>query len=1334
MWKWMRNKQTKQLKIYVDMSKSKKRNSCTLVPEINGKPSKLYKDMLEVLRIPRPIANLMYARYTASNIGAQMDAAGMTTKDSNGQHGAYDLAKYIGYFNYQGQYSNIHDIERKRGVVDQQDNRVNFDNSEDALRLADDINNDYEALVANVYQHGDKYQVVISQKDSRTLMQPVQVKERLQIWDVYKQFFRTHGIDLENLTIPAQVANRITAYNTNLVNELINIKSSPAKYLFSSDALKLFTLFSGIPQVQALLGPGGFSSLEEAAQAVSNINQNIGSYTPHQKVLLAAALRRTKNFPGMDLQALQAQVKQMSQQVILSSPEEPIRKELEDLHKKYRINTNDIHVVGEKIKTFTDAISRAIIDVTREIREIEKKEGFTARGKGLDQLRYKLMQDIQGKKYCLGIMKYLQEVKTHIEGDPQQGILGIDDIINSALQSGSEMEKAMSKAEKLKEAYDLIERFAPIITALADEDLIITESVDQATLNNIRQVSGDIQTLLTKQRKVILDATEGVMVDLLRNTVGETTPEGVAIINAVRMAAKDVNMMNRFLYSMGTSSNPIISSIGYIIQKAQMGRNKIMNEFDTRIRQATKELFEAGFKTDFMYEDESHIISDIDWSAYRKARKKAIETLKKSGLFGYDFRVALREWEDLNTEDRVVDQKSGRTERVPDARYRKGKDPVAGLAPAQKKYYDTMMQIKGEIDSLLPEYAQHHYLPPQLRRNMFDALGKARGVKDVWKALNNKGKDLFTVREDDENWASNGHTNVDGEDMLLADSDYDNTPQKQIPIFFVNRVEAGELLREFSSGLTALAGTAINYSAMESVVGTVEFMKDFVLRQYGRGKSALADTHMEGDTRVIVDLHNAAKNNNATAMVEGFVNQFLYGEKRKEEHKKWQKFVDNIIRYTSFKGLSTNYLGMTANALVGGLQMLIEAGAGEFYGGKSLLKAHGVLLGTGKITGEIWDMVMENKASMGTLLTEKYDPKSEEFMSRSHTRYHKNIIRKLLAHDLSFLGYGAGEYLIHAVNMYAILIENKVLLNGKEIPLYEAYEKVDRGNGVYELVLKQGVTQLDGSQVTEEYEDKIRRKIKYCNETCHGAMSQEQKGLIYQSMLGRMAMNFRQWMVGHYSRRFRGKYWDSRLQESREGYWTSVYHMLWNDARKDRFQGESLDKVKAVGGLMLDLFKFSLRITAAWPEMDSMQKANVKRAQSELMVLVGLMVASFALGEPDEHKKEFWRRFLIYQNRRMIMETQASMPNPKMLSNILTIVQSPIASTNTLNAFLYVYYGLFNGDVNEKLKSGPDKGKNKYVRNICKYVFPFYKDYQTIKNLPTKDNSFLIFEDSPRPK
>jgi hypothetical protein len=284
--------------------------------------------------------------------------------------------------------------------------------------------------------------------------------------------------------------------------------------------------------------------------------------------------------------------------------------------------------------------------------------------------------------------------------------------------------------------------------------------------------------------------------------------------------------------------------------------------------------------------------------------------------------------------------------------------------------------------------------------------------------------------------------------------------------------------------------------------------------------------------------------------------------------------------------------------------------------------------------------------------------------------------------------------------------------------------------------LKQGVTDLKGNALTgaykEEFEARIKNRIKFINGQTHGEMDAESKGLIHQKLWGRLAINFKQWMVGHYSRRFRTTHFDWLLGEDREGYWYTYYNQLWNDKTKQAWKDGK--KADAMAMFMRDFYTFTFRAQAQWSNLDEMQRANINRVRGEMTMFILLTGLGFAMGEANEHKEEFWRRWWIYQVKRLQLEASASMPNLRMLSSGLTILQSPMAGVSVCNSLLYCFYGLTNGDITTELKSGPHKGENKYVRNVMKNALPFFKDWEQLQNMDTEDAIFKVFDDSPSNK
>lgn len=1290
-------------------------STCKLYPEApNGEDSELYKDLLEKYRV-RPMVNWLYACYKASDLADKLDQAGCK-RNFQGEHNAKDVTGYLDFDAAFNEISDLHTEEIRMGAVDSTSGaRIDYSEARTPLEKADYFNKNHKGLVATVVSHGDVFNIIVAERDSHTHLYADRVSQDLKIWDIYKQVFNAKGVEIEAL--PSELGSVFNALNTDLARYLKGLQQISMDNLYKRDAMILLSLSPNSKHVKNVVSK--FGSIEAAAEALSDFNHGAATLDLAQKTLLARAIKDAQKFQNIDLDALVAQVDTEVLNMKISSPEEEIHKKLKELNKKYNIDVEEIHRTKEKIDSLSDAAASAMMILQRQLRILQKKKGINAEGKRLEGILTTLNKELAAKKYYSGIMKFMQEASSQI--------LEIDNMLKKLPQTGTNLEKAFATAKILTDITYIKDQYYNLVDALADDSLLIDESISPSDIDNIRNQAKDLKKFFDSKNKIISDLGEDTMINILKEIVGDTLANGQPVVNAVRMAAVDSSMFD-FLYSMGRASNPIVNCAGTIIRNAQDTRDAAINGYAERIRKITDRLYKSGSNSEFMYEDEGHIISNIDWARYEEAKKNYRKSLAGKGLTTFEIKQEMEDWEEQNTEDEVVDHTNNRTERVPNYLYRKVNDFQEGWTQEQKDYYKEMMEIKGEIGSLLPAEAQHQYLPPQVRRKFLDALEKATNIHDVWKALKNKIDDFWKVREDDETYNKNGI--IDGEEYDFVMSDAKNNKLRQIPIFFVNRIEAGELLKDFSGGIQALAGTAINYDAMNNIAQVIEFIQDFSLNQKTRSKTPQADIVNAKGVRVVQDLWKRMNANNTAKIMEGFVMQQVYGQKADSNIPPvWHKFLSNILAYTSFRGLATNVPGAVANYIMGEFQMFIEAGAGEFYGFKDFLWAHTKLFGKAGAMGDMMELVTNNVNHKGVLMRELFDPLMENFTDKGHTRYHTSIFRQLLSHDCSFLGYSAGEYLIHYVNMYSVLHRNKVLYKDREIPIFDAFEVVEDGDNNSKLRIKDGVTDLDGNKITKEFIDNLRKEIRYVNQTCHGSMNAEDKGVIHQFILGKMVMNFRQWMVEHYSRRFRGSHFDATLGKNREGYWVSLYKGLVNRDTKNTWnRGKHLD---AIGMFMKDLCTFMFRAQSQWHNLDDMQRYNINRVRTEIAGFILLTGLSFALGDPDRHKREFWRRFWIYQTKRMIMDTEASMPHPKAISSILTIIQSPMSSVQMMSSMMYVLYGLTNGDLTKEIQSGDHKGEIKYWRNVKKYVLPFYKDIERLRTLDNDEAIFKVFEDTP---
>ena len=1275
---------------------------CEMYPEVNGEDSKLYKDLLKKIK-NRPLTNLIYAAYLQQGVAAEMNNQGFRV-NKQGQHDANAVYQFFDVGSIKNEAGIASEIARRIGARDSSGDLVDFTDAKEALQIAAQSNATTKGVVSYVVQHGDIFNILTEAKDSRTQIRALDVEKKQAVWNVMEQAFANVGIDINNFDFNRNLVNANNGKN--FMSWIENLRGTRNDLYSLKDIRTILAMDENSSQVQRLKTM--FGTIDEVADKIYDAFHRGGqNYTQGQLTLMNTAMDQCKTLQGLDITALRQQVDQVESNIDATSSEAEVQTTLEDLDKKYGIDIHEIHrKLGEPIKNLSHAASDAVATLKRQLNKIKSEKGITTEAQHLESTINRLTKEIANKRYYIGVMGFLDHALRQVQT--------MESLFQQANQApGTNLERGIARSKALMEIKRIRDGYKNIIEKLSRIDnLIVDESIDSYDKQQIEDQAKAIKEYFDKYDSRINELKEVTMIDIATEYLGKSSSNGMAIADIVRAADADSSIWD-YLYSASRVSNPLVATMGGIIRDAQGERTQKLNEFALRIRRANKKLFDSGSHSDFIYEpDSNYIISDIDWVKYNKARKQARNKFIRQGKVGLALEEAMEQWQDANTEDRIVDFVSGRTEKVPNGNYRKA---FPTLTQAQQEYYNEMMQIKGELGTLLPQYAQKQYLPPQLRRSFIDAVVKSKGnPKAIAKAILNKIKDMFIIREDDQMDIRNGI--IEGEEYGIRNGALDNTPYRQIPIFYVNKLkDQGELLKDFSGALQALAGTAINYDCMNRIKDTVEFMGDFVKGQQipPEGKSQAEVIEGEG-VRIFKDLRNFSAATNTIGIIDGFIDKHIYGVKLKDINK-WTKLAQSLLAYTSLRSLAVNVKGAISNYLVGELQMLIESGASEFYNPLDYAWANIKVFGDNTLSapGRIMDFMTNNVNSKAVLLAQKFDPMNDIFNETAHERYFKGGLRHMVAKDFSFIGYGMGEHMIHYVTMYAILHNQKVRIDGKDATLYDAFYTGDKADGNSELLMKDKVTYKDAEgnwvPVDDTFLDSIREKIRYCNQTTHGSMNEEDKGLIHQRMAGRFVMNLRQWMVEHYSRRYRGKHWDASLKEWREGYYNTVGQLFTSWARA--------------------IFHFESEYATRWSEMTDSQKANCRRAMAEQIVLASLLSLSFGLGEPEDHKKEFWYRMWIYQTKRAIMDVRGSTPYGVPME-MTKMINSPVAATNTVNALMYPFVGL--PDIDKKVKSGRYEGWNKYERNMVKYWVPFYNQIDQLEHMDEDESVYTVFENTMR--
>ena len=1392
---------------------ARKKVDCKITPDVPGtkEPSRLYMKLSSLTK-NRPLANFLYASYLQPGVAEAMDAKGYV-RDRLGQHKGADVYTFLGGREAKSLLS-TKDQSRAYGFMDSSGNLIDF-GGEEAYRKAQDFNNANRGRVASVVVHGDKFNILIDIKDSQTQSREVKVNEDLVKWDTLKEQLTARGIDVDEL-----ISIRPTLLNPGAIDDFFNslriLQSTPADGLAVKDIELLLALNADNAIVKNAMSRG-WGTRAEVAQRLYDITHDILGHTATEVSFATNVLNNAANLAPLNIKGMSNEVVGASMAFELTDTSYGIQATLKELDEKYHLES-EVYVRKEKaIRTLSDAYADAAMSVERQIRRIEKEKGRTPTTEALRSLQDRLLEELHKKEYAKGLLDFMNNSLRHL--------YKITGNLASLNPTGTNLERAHAIADAVSQANSLRDAYYEIINAIATNDNLVNDfAVNDTDKAELRNIAKSVKEEFDRQREDVKELERSAMVALGTEFIGESNPlYAKDLVDIISMKEADASMTD-YLYSVGRSSVATISVMGAVIRDAQNLRDRKAADFDLQIMRATH-ILRPGEDTRFMYDEKGRIVSQYDWDAYYKARAKFSGSLTLSGIEkgSSAYLAEMQMWEDQNTELVEVDHKNHRFERVPDSNYRVD-DFQAGWNWRQREYYDRIMEIKGQIGTLLPNYAQHQFIPPQ-KRTTWDQIIKEtltgdRKFGDVLKTALDRAN-IFKKKEGTDKFVSNGVL-IDGEETIASTSAYDNTILRQIPIFYTKKLDRGDLSHDFSSALTALMTTALNYEAMEGIRNVCELIEDYVdenapIEQGVDGTIKSDSITRNGIAKVATMLRKKAQNDGTSSIIDSFVLKHIYGVENKSEGK-WAVLCSNLIGYTSVKGLAVNVKGALTNKYVGIIQTLIEAMSGQYFTLADWFKAEAILLGeqgastAGAVAGgmigglpgaaigaavgtaigavgmygKFMDIITNNKNSLDTMISDFFDSSQDYFSSLSEKRYHSTVFGKLFGSFNPMAMYQRGEYWIHMMNVYATLMHEKVISydpdTGKrrKISLYEAFKKSNKIDGSAQLALKDNIFRIDGVKINgleDEYFNALRRRIRYVNQQCHGSMNKEDKGIIHQWMIGKMTMNFRQWMVEHYSRRWRQLHWDESIRDTNL---SNFYHNT--EVRLDGKKVKLIDALEMVDsglgdgsftyqikdgattnngialtdeilndmleryandsgwrrGFKTDTFvimkdfleerrEYQTKAAAYWDNLSETQKADVKRVLSESFMLLALAGASFAMGDPNDHRGEFFYRLWMYVVKRCLFDEKATTILGG-ISEAKTLINNPIASAQTMAGLLYPIYGFMSGDFFEEVQSGRFQGWNKGVRNTLKYTVPFWGQIDQLLNIGEETGAFMVFD------
>jgi hypothetical protein len=262
----------------------------------------------------------------------------------------------------------------------------------------------------------------------------------------------------------------------------------------------------------------------------------------------------------------------------------------------------------------------------------------------------------------------------------------------------------------------------------------------------------------------------------------------------------------------------------------------------------------------------------------------------------------------------------------------------------------------------------------------------------------------------------------------------------------------------------------------------------------------------------------------------------------------------------------------------------------------------------------------------------------------------------------------------------------KVKQNGKEITLWEAYEKDENGK----LRLKQGV------EFTDQQRSAFVDKLHSINKGMFGVYNKFDTPAAKRTAQGRMLLLFRSFLYAYWKRRFSPNRIDVESGLEVEGYYSTFFQVMTR-----RFKDLAFLLGKDVETLT------------------DVQKANVRRALAEITIaltLAALAAVLRSMDDDDDEEKSWAYNALIYEIVRAKSEAMALIPILG-TRDMLRTFSTPSIATTTIQQFSDIVGQLIYDPAGtyDKNYDFADKGDNKaWVKTMRLFGITMYNIHPNV--------------------
>jgi hypothetical protein len=1011
--------------------------------------------------------------------------------------------------------------------------------------------------------------------------------------------------------------------------------------------------------------------------------------------------------------------KQIARDLISGNYEFDIANIDKSLGKFYEINKilKKVNDLLQKVTSETE-VKQIKLDKRLQSKEMLHNKDYNTFLNNKREFLYKIQQEADSGNFHEAFSSYIQ----HMQDELNQLLVELGDI---------------NDLDTIEDKFKLLRRVHMYCTSYRQITADINDIIDEDNSALTKQLRSSDDLIITKVAQVLnkLDSavrnnTKSLFLEYIKPFVGED-----AVIKFGKGKGKvmdpkeflnhsdsDVTFWDRWLDSMSDSPDMLIKVYDRMFKEChEKGRLKAIDIMKDCIA-AGQKLKDAGIK-DFkwMFQTKNgkmtgYYIGAIDheryWKDYNEFKKKLALKYGNSvddGSIEFEEsdRAKKREWAKWFSEHTDKDGKPN--EQYYDKQYLELEKQAKNgdiQAKAKLEFYETMMAIKSQCDGYLPNGSTTLHNAVKITK---DLVERVKSSKKPFKSIGDAIKSSFFETSSDADFSESA-----------SETDFDDRQIENLPVYYTklrNKETVDDMSTDVVSTMIAYAAMACDCEQISHIMDAAEASKDLIrstrkIQRTVNGKPSV--TIIDGKK---VEQTIQTSESNFMRMLEDHFRMQLYGQysaqsgnvvvNGKDTGISKRKTVRTLMTLTSIADLALNLPAGINNLLNNNHQLIVEATAGRFFNIKDL--AAGDLIfskGFPAMLSQTTELVKTNKLS---LWGEKFNVFQEyENRMRNINFDRMGFLGRLLQRSsfffISTMGDRRAQYRLSlALANHYKMLDN----NGKECTLYDAFEVkyIDPNHKNYgaKLVIKKGYTKTNGEAFTDA---DIRRFTEVQNElykVLFGVYNYADRCAWQSTMIGKMVLMFRTWMVPQFNRRFKSAQYNNILETTIEGYYNTMGRFIW----------DSMKEIKA--------FRFAFK--SQWNKLDEGEKQNIRRATYELGVVILLSAAIKALfgGGPDRNKKKellggtderTWGSYMLeYQLRRLYIELSALCPTPNLLASGLKMVKEPSATVDVMTDILNLTKLLTIPEWTTIVKSGKYKGKSYAHRDFWESPLGlFYKN------------------------